>query len=614
MNDSVIKLSFWRYSIYISIIIMLLCGITYLLSSCEDIIIDNSHSGKMVKVRFSLDPNSFGVGEAITRSLNSCETESETVVIPLEDNLFLYATLCEEPVVNTRSLGEDQLTPGSEICIIAYKDNSTATTFSSIHTVQADGSLNPGELEVEENEDYTFVAFGYNNGTEPLPFFDSNHRAIVVRISDFMFICGILPDIRVNSTFPDVHIPMKRMYSTVKVEVSTNLGEGAFRGFQAIGPANISPAYSTPAYQFPEGTISQTLPEYPWELEVWDIDSPNTRAITQNQVFVTPAYYGSQIRVEFTSLTIGGKTFPQNTDEALPAAHFWVEPNKNYTLQVRFSTIDFAVSNIYWDDIEEKLTFERAVADGGISGNPDNKQFYQGVYFKFGSLVGISPREANFDTGSYLGSDGTPIYVPDNINAKTWKKTNTTTAYGVGATWNDILTTSSNIDIPRDPNNRYVMESAQNQPNKLANWQGDICQYIDNRYRLPTAYELWGAYEGDYALSDHYYRYEDTSSGWQPTGSWMISGSVNDSGTGIWDDRGATLRNAFFPASEYLTGTGSWIIRTLYWEGAYWTGSLHVDYNNHYGAYVKFTHDHVTLGDFFYATDSYAMPIRCVRK
>ena len=615
------KTSFDHYFFYISLIMMLLCGLMFLLSSCEERMIGDSRSGKMVKIHFSLGQNSVG-SEVVSRSYNTGATEQQTVVIPLEGNLFMYATLKEDHVVGTRA-AEQNLVEGSQIRVVAYKDNSTTTILKSEHTVQADGSLNPGIMEVEENEVYTYVAYGYNDGDSGLPLHDILNNVVILTFPELMFVCGIVPGIVANSTQSDVHIPVKRMHSMISVEVSTDLGSGVGIGFQEIDTVFISPFYLTPIIIFPEGKLLQTVADPPCFIENWNpvpaINNPVTPTVSESKFFASPDFYGSQIKVEFKSLTIGDKTFPQNEHEARPAAHFFIEPNKNYTLQVKFSSTDFAVSNIYWDDIEEKLTFERSVTDGGIMGGPDNKQNYQGLFFKFGSLVGISPREANFDVGydAVNGTDGTPIYVPDDINARTWKKTNAATAYGVGATWNNILPASAEYDIPRDPNNRFVMESAQNQPDKWADWTGDICQYIDNRYRLPTAYELWGsAFEGEIIKNPniHFWEYHETTSGWAASGNWETPGIVNDSGTGIWANRGATLRGAYFPGGEYLTGTGSWVTRTNYWEGAYWSGTIHVDNNHQYGAYVKVSHDYVTLGDFFYETDSYAMAIRCVRK
>jgi len=152
------KTSFDHYFFYISLIIMLLCGLMFLLSSCDERITGDSSSGKMVKVHFSLGQNSGG-SEVVSRSYKVGAKEPETVVIPLEGNLFMYATLKEDHVVGTRSF--ENLVEGSQIRVVAYKDNSTTTILKSEHTVQADGSLNPGIMEVEENEVYTFVAYGY---------------------------------------------------------------------------------------------------------------------------------------------------------------------------------------------------------------------------------------------------------------------------------------------------------------------------------------------------------------------------------------------------------------------------------------------------------------------
>ena len=621
MNKQNKPISIWSFFFYISIIIILLCGLTTLLSSCEEIIEGKSLSGKMVTVRFSLDHNSSGGDEAITRNYGAGSTKPETAVIPLDDNLFMYITLSEDNAVRTRSL--ETLVAGSKVRVVAYKDNFTTTTFSSIHTVQSDGSLVPGVLEVAADGVYTFVAYGYNDGTTPVPFPDF-HSGTVTNLVANEFVCGIVPGIMVDPTLAHVHIPMKRMYSNVKVRAETNLGTGADQGFQSIGTVNITPYYTDPTLSLPEGVLLLSVPDYtPLALAGWTPDPvssspPFMTLISATGGLVCADYFAEdhQIKVEFSSLTVGGVHFPKTVNDALPSVIFHIEVNKDYTLLVTFSTLEFAVSNIYWDDMAEKLTFEPAVSDGGVMGNPDNKQNYQGVYFKFGSLVGISPRDANFDVGSDTvnGTDGTPVYVPDDINLRTWKKTNVVAAYDAGATWNSIRPAAAGMAIPIDPNNRFMMEAAQNQPDKWADRTGDICQYIDNRYRLPTAYELWGAFEGDTITPYPYYYYEDLTNGWEAFGDWNTPGIVNDSGTGIWANRGATLQGAYFPGGEYITGTGSSAIRTNYWEGAYWSGSLHVDYSHQYGAYVKISHEAVTLGDFFYETDRYAMSIRCVRK
>ena len=614
MNRINKNLSIGRYFCYINAVILLLCGLTFLLSSCDGLSGGHSSSGEMTSVRFSLNYNSSCGEVPITRGLNAGTTEPETVVIPVGDNLYMYATLKEDPANGMRSC-EDNLVEGSKICIVAYKDNLTTTTFTSTHTVMADGSLDPGDLEVEEDGIYTFVAFGYNDGGLDLPFLDDN---CIIFFSNpaFEFVCGIVPGVVVDNSFYNVHIPMKRMNSKVKVEATTYLGVGDYQGFQDMGPVYITPYFSTPAMALPEGAISHPGTEAPLELADWDLVPPATTTTSESQSIVPPGFFGGQIRVEFTSFTIGGTQFPKEVGDILPAAHFYIEPNKNYTLQVRFSALEFAVSNIYWDELDEKLTFEPAISDGGIMGNPDKKQTYQGVYFKFGSLVGMSPREGNFVVGmdAVDGTDGTPLYVPDDIAARTWKKTNTATAYGADATWNSILAASSGVEIARDPNNRFVMEAAQNQPDKLANWIGDICQYINNAYRLPTAYELWGAYEGDFTNYAHYYPYANTSSGWALAGDWSAAGEAKDCGTGCWEERGATLRGAYFPAAEYITGTGPTAVRTSYWEGAYWSGSMHVDFYHSYGAYVKFSYSLITLGDFFFETDRYGLSVRCVKK
>ncbi|MDR0891407.1 MAG: hypothetical protein LBN24_02210 [Mediterranea sp.] len=58
-----------------------------------------------------------------------------------------------------------------------------------------------------------------------------------------------------------------------------------------------------------------------------------------------------------------------------------------YVVDPRVKSGDWAASNIYWDGT--RLTFDQYAGDG-TPDNPDSP-YYGGVYFKWGSLVGISP-------------------------------------------------------------------------------------------------------------------------------------------------------------------------------------------------------------------------------
>jgi hypothetical protein len=148
------------------------------------------------------------------------------------------------------------------------------------------------------------------------------------------------------------------------------------------------------------------------------------------------------------------------------------------------------------------MTFD--VVDAGHQG-------YQGVFFRWGSLVGVSPARAN---ASVVYSDNTPVYIPaynaaDKL-ASTWNRrsgssgasanlysTWTPTTADVAAPATDIpyLDGSYNAE-PYGIDNTYVMDAARNTTAMYDSLRGDICQYLGKTqsalygYRLPIQNEM----------------------------------------------------------------------------------------------------------------------------
>ena len=109
---------------YTCLAILLLCGLTCLLSSCVENIIETRRSGEMVVMKFNLD---YGIkGEStVSRSLN--HQISEAMVIPLADGFNLYATLeADPPEVKTRA--NIIFAAGTKLRIAAYEGGSTLLT------------------------------------------------------------------------------------------------------------------------------------------------------------------------------------------------------------------------------------------------------------------------------------------------------------------------------------------------------------------------------------------------------------------------------------------------------------------------------------------------------
>jgi hypothetical protein len=165
------------------------------------------------------------------------------------------------------------------------------------------------------------------------------------------------------------------------------------------------------------------------------------------------------------------------------------------------------------------LTFVPAADDPAQ--NDDTKAGYQGVFFKWGSLVGISP------VGNYSGS--TAIYVPivrSPLNTSTWKATTGLTIGGdtdfptVSGSWAGWQNPSAGNAAPAtnipymdgsyaksgetiySRDNTYAIDAERNDLTTYQGFRGDICQYLSKTqsaldgYRLPTSDEF-GTYTTD---------------------------------------------------------------------------------------------------------------------
>ncbi|MDR0940112.1 MAG: hypothetical protein LBN29_12340, partial [Mediterranea sp.] len=180
------------------------------------------------------------------------------------------------------------------------------------------------------------------------------------------------------------------------------------------------------------------------------------------------------------------------------------ENGKEYTVNSRITKrLTWATSNIYWDGA--KLTFDADAANGGVAkGVPSvttaNSPYYQGVFFKWGSLVGIAPVG---DAAAF--SNTTVVYKPNTPTSAGYSSgyTSTTIASGV---WGEILMFippsapgSGNYFLPH----KAVLDQGT--------YFGDICAYITGGvWRIPTSVETTSYYGG------YCYRNEPAVGWWIP--------------------------------------------------------------------------------------------------
>ncbi|MDR0939255.1 MAG: hypothetical protein LBN29_07880 [Mediterranea sp.] len=259
--------------------------------------------------------------------------------------------------------------------------------------------------------------------------------------------------------------------------------------------------------------------------------SPNAE-FSQSVCFQKPSplAWGSgypAMKIAIDSLTINnpsGNVTYQDQEITLTGPDNFVN-GKEYTVNSRITKrLTWATSNIYWDGT--KLTFDAdAVNGGGVvagrvpSATTDSSPYYQGVYFKWGSLVGIAPvGPVTNPSAGYISifDDRTHVYLP------------TTNEAGYNSSYEDgHIESGLFTDIPAPPFSVLpAYGSFTGRTMKDAGtgiWYGDICAYITNGiWHMPTSKEVFGGSSDTDFLSPTV----PTGEGWwepNPTGWTLVS-------------------------------------------------------------------------------------------
>jgi hypothetical protein len=328
---------------------------------------------------------------------------------------------------------------------------------------------------------------------------------------------------------------------------------------------------------------------------------------SQSACFMRPDAWttDSVMKIAIDSLTInnptGNVTYQDQEITLTGPTEF--ENGKEYTVNSRITKrLTWATSNIYW---RGRLTFD---ADGGgTATNSVPRQtsgyspHYQGVFFKWGSLVGIAPVG---DAAAF--SNTTMVFIPRTPTSAGYVHGYDTDSIESG-TWADILGSPSGEALPR----KAVLDQETN------TWFGDICAYITNGvWRMPTRDEL--SY-GSNSIAET----EPAVEGWwRPnTSSWGSIAVPNDATSRFGrtpnlfsdPDNVAKLKTKWgqvitLPPSGYRDETGTAVLSGI--NGYYYSGSVGSN-GATYRAYASFSGD-----SYSFMTQSispYAMPVRCVK-
>jgi hypothetical protein len=286
---------------------------------------------------------------------------------------------------------------------------------------------------------------------------------------------------------------------------------------------------------------------------------------------------------------------------------------------VDLKRVIFAGSNIYWDEANSRLTF---AAEGTL-----DKQNYQGVFFRWGSLVGISP--AKIENDDYF-TILTPLYVPDLVTSGVWhKQTIDQIDFSIGGY---AAANSDDADeIPwlkytlpsTDPGGRNINHMLLLNPNGTG-YKGDICRYLSDgnnnvptgKWHVPTSYEFSTAGTGVRISWDSSNpTTTPVGGGWTRTGNappWTYTPLNPDEDGTYLITNGAKYRGNTFPASGFRQDAGLHII-SITQDGNYFSSSLGRDLPSGFTFTYHLAFYDVGIFPHNLGSVSDATPIRCVK-
>jgi hypothetical protein len=391
----------------------------------------------------------------------------------------------------------ESLANGQKVYLSAYEAGTGTLKGTALYT-QTGGTLvadGGSGLEVETGSTYNFTAYSYYNNTTDTP-----SATNVDPEKDLVW--GQQAGKAITANDRSVSIVMTRRFSKAKVRISCSTVTDAT--ITALGTVTITSSYAN--LSIPDGVLTKDTKATAITLPVPFNFTP-TNDITSNGTHMI--YPGVQVNI--ASMTV---EVPYDLLSPFDLSDLSMEFNnltggKNYVLEMIVTESRWAYSNIYWQAVNDEddprypgyLTFD--TQDNGHQG-------YQGVYFKWGSLVGVSPAltpGASNEERNY--STTTPVYIPTYVEGgtSTWDvgsgatnpySTWRSTTAGVAALATEIPYLDGSYDAsPYGTDNTYAKDSARNTPAMYAAKKGDICQYLGktdpalNGFRLPLRSEFW---------------------------------------------------------------------------------------------------------------------------
>ena len=562
LNENV---SIKRYVFGLSVAISLLCGFTFLLTSCnqEEGLSNRSgeefpQTGEMVTVDFSVSEVEFGESEAVT-TRSALSNELETKVIPIADDLYLYATLKEEPApVKLRAL--IPLSTGTTVRIVAYTGSPFVYHSHADYTVGGAGGLTKtslNEFKVPAGN-CRFVAYSYNE-TTAMP----GYSATTAAIGDKDILWGDAVVAISGST--SIQIKMKHLQSEITVSAQTDLYTTPVQVLTSVNAAiscyDATLTVSNGVLNPPSSLIQRSLSLVSLNQQVMN---GKTLAFNDEKNPITLIINGFNV----DGVTYNGPWVLNYLDT--------MKACKSYHLMVnlRREPPGGSAARITWDAVNSKYAITYDPRDGGL-------------FFKRGSVVSIYTDNDGGSTGRLL-----TLPIPSPVPAVdlnfvssrdiVWSPINIPS----GSSWsaipyepsvllspvvhiNDVYHTIANVKVGKGDPCRLVGLDL----NKIATTPAGSLAYadIDNGiWRLPTYQE--NLYFMGASLTSNYT--VDNFAVTPPGDWWWNKNQVNSISFGVagieFPERGKGGVTKFLPAVGFRNGT----ISSRETTGRYWT-SVH---------------------------------------
>jgi hypothetical protein len=429
---------------YLGAAILLLSGLTLFLFACEKEALER---GGLIVVDFSVGSAEFDAGEEVLRGANE---ELESAVVTLDDEWCVSVTLRPEPVeeVTGTLRAAVPLVENQKVCLAAYTSGDPSTTPVSDATYTYIG----GKLVADNDQPlgvapgtYDFVAYSYYKTANEVPATSNIHPN-----KDLVW--AKIVNIPISETNRSINIVMKPKFA--RIRASVRMGNTLHK-ITEVTTVKVEGYKYANLTSIKDGTLSggSDLTYTAGALATTSFSYQRTEA-TPQLFYLNP----TKMTIGTLKITLSDNSTRTFTDVAVPLST-GLAAGVSYTVVARIYRNPWSFSNIYWDG--NKLTFSETPATAHLD--------YQGVFFKWGSLIGIAP-----DGNGY-------IYVPDVV----------TYPNGAGSTtgaWNRTYVGSSTWGS-------YAGIPYGSIANDYGNYKGDICTYISgNKWFIADQSTFAGSY------------------------------------------------------------------------------------------------------------------------